>query len=281
VAHSNFVSGVQAKAESSWDSKSKKDDGDSAGGGEKKKRGKKDKGGEVAAKSDEGSKETFPARVPPPSRDMLKAFISGVCVCSISAAIWIEGADLESPALATLVGRTLVFYGASLQLLNLGPSTSGFLTMSACCQAVGCAAILNAVQLESTSYGAFAALQYVPKAISYGQWTELHFYVITAVRMLVAIATVVPTLWGTKDIRQLVMLTAGLLFFGPSGVGWVWQIYTIDTTKMLVYSYLAHTLVALFASFSTGAPGFIVLFTLGRGLCYFHDVDLNKVFGSA
>ena len=115
---------------------------------------------------------------------------------------------------------------------------------------------------------------------------------------------------SSLSLPVLALLYTGLVFFGPSGFGWIYHKWRIDTkifqgelkyvalpspawrmygltlppsspppsppSPPSVYTYFAFTMNLVPTLFLCGAPGLIVVLGLCNGLASFHGVDLNR-----
>ncbi|GMI41614.1 hypothetical protein TrCOL_g10411 [Triparma columacea] len=198
-------------------------------------------------------------------------------VCLLLAVSSYVVASNDQIVQAGMLGRTLILYGHYEQVKLLKPSSPLTLKLSGIFLAVSSASIMTSLQTEIAGYSPFNILTYLSKVSP----VELHFYVIMLLK------TALSTLFTTKalglsnssvSLPLLALLYTGLIFFGPSGFGWIYHKWRIDTKVFRVYTYFAFTMNLIPAFFLCGAPGLIVVLGLSNGLASYHGVDLNSHF---
>ncbi|GMH73567.1 hypothetical protein TrRE_jg3371 [Triparma retinervis] len=229
--------------------------------------------GEGSSSSSASSSSSSSA--PAPGTSAMDGFVKLSCLL-LAISSYIVASD-DQVVQAGMLGRTLVLYGHYEQVKLLKSSSPLTLMLSGVFLAVSSASILTSLQTEVTGYSPSNIITYVSKVSP----VELHFYAIMFLKTALSTFYTTNALGSSKSslsLPVLALLYTGLVFFGPSGFGWIYHKWRIDTKIFQVYTYFAFTMNLVPTLFLCGAPGLIVVLGLCNGLASFHGVDLNSHF---
>ena len=199
----------------------------------------------------------------------------------VLAAVATYGIATESHVnLARLCGHAIIFLGYCKQVALLGPSSPNLLVVASILHAWGSSSFLTSMVIERASYGPRGVISFIAQSTL----EELHLFTLTLVQSLLSFRCSLKGIMGKQGgssgpLLGLTVLVSGLIFFGPSGYGWIYRAWGINTKLFLAYSYLLFTLCFGATMFLCGACGLIVTFGLLNALSHLHGLNLNELMG--